>query len=59
MIAEIGLEQGSYTVGEGAGSLEVCVSSQRVDRVVEVTLSTEDGTAVGTNIQQVCFVCNN
>jgi len=47
-VATIGLNQSTYTVTEGAGSVSVMVDVQgSLARDVVVTLSTVDGTAMG------------
>ena len=45
----IGLEEPTYTVNEGDGTIEVCavLTSGTLDRTVTVTLSTSDGSATG------------
>lgn len=46
---EIGFQQNIYTANEGDDFVEVCVSVYRgfLQRSVEVTMNTEDGTATG------------
>ena len=56
----VGLEQTSYTVGEGSGTLSVCaVLSGMAQRNVSVTLSTIQGIAQGkyTFLSKYWYMC--
>ena len=50
----IGLERTSYPVDEGDGDVEVCaiLISGTLERALNITLSTLDGSATGRNITQ-------
>ena len=45
----IGPENSTYTVGEGDGSIEICVVilSVSLERAVLINLTSEDGSAIG------------
>ena len=55
-MVEIGLNETVYSVGEGDGKIQLAVRSKgQLERVIQVLLSTKDGSATGETKQW--FTC--